>query len=186
MGCSSTLTQGHHRSRWLTSRVQVQHISNTVQRSVAAGLRRPTVGCASCFCGVRIMPVGLHHVVAAAVLCASAWAAVHAPHAPAKASVGILRLNTTDNTPHTDNPLPFFKFLNTGNEGGAGFAIPPDLTTTPGGRRIKPSIPHVVTSARQWSRSAAVQQLSSRDQPTLITRGHTHPTLNRLFVCLFV
>ena len=48
-----------------------------------------------------------------------------------KAYVGTLKLNTTDNAPHTDSPLPFFKFLNTGNEGGAGFAIPPDLSIQP-------------------------------------------------------
>lgn len=48
-----------------------------------------------------------------------------------KAYIGTLKLNTTDNAPHTDSPLPFFKFLNTGNEGGAGFAIPPDLSVQP-------------------------------------------------------
>jgi hypothetical protein len=105
---------------------------------------------------------------AAAVLCASALAAAHAPHAPAKASVGILRLNTTDNTPHTDNPLPFFKFLNTGNEGGAGFAIPPDLTTTPGGRR---SLPFHTWSHLPASGHALLQ---SNNWPAAISQQWSH------------
>ena len=58
-----------------------------------------------------------------------------------KAYVGTLKLNITDNAPHTDSPLPFFKFLNTGNEGGAGFAIPPDLTVEPAFDRLSDGLP---------------------------------------------
>ena len=43
----------------------------------------------------------------------------------ATARAGTLELDASDMLPHTDNVLPFFHFMNNGNEGGVGFAIPP-------------------------------------------------------------
>ena len=44
----------------------------------------------------------------------------------ARAYVGTLRLNVSDNSyAAADSVLPFFQFMNSGNEGGIGFAFPP-------------------------------------------------------------
>ena len=71
---------------------------------------------------------------------------------PARAYAGTLRLNASvshqpsfcrpstifstpnhqDNSPKTDSVLPFFKFMNSGNEGGLGFAMPPDFSSGSG------------------------------------------------------
>lgn len=48
------------------------------------------------------------------------------PSSPARAYIGTLRLSTVDNRPHVDNVLPFYKFMNNGNEGGFGFSTSRD------------------------------------------------------------
>jgi hypothetical protein len=65
----------------------------------------------------------------------AALSAPSAPSAPsggaARAYVGTLKLNVSDNLPHTDSVLPFFKFMNSGNEGGVGYSFPPTNIPNP-------------------------------------------------------
>ena len=41
-----------------------------------------------------------------------------------------MRLTQTDTLPHPDSVLPFFRWMNSGNEGGVGYAIPPRTSTS--------------------------------------------------------
>ena len=60
----------------------------------------------------------------------------------ARAYVGTLRLNVSDNSyAAADSVLPFFQFMNSGNEGGIGFAFPPTNNVKPAMHGLQDTLP---------------------------------------------
>ena len=80
----------------------------------------------------------------------------------ARAYVGTLWLNVSDNTPRTDSVLPFFQFMNDGNEGGIGFSYPPVDVPQPALKGLADSLPDYLLNETHVMRDLRDKQLPWR------------------------
>ena len=123
---------------------------------------------------------------------------------PTRAFVGKLSLNVTDNLPHTDSVLPFFKFTNSGNEGGIGYNVVLDNTLNSAYGGLSDTLPdyllnesHVMKDLKNkvlphrmkdgWSRERSVQDVEVASLENDVLRiditpqwgGRIHRTLHK-------